>query len=153
MSGYSSVEDIVKIRTLLNLNKEWETLSVVKKELKILNILDELVYNSSNFPLPRAEEFSDYCNHVKTRLEKDGLLINKKVDSELENFIKRRTELGKRNQEYVEIVTVHFSDSTFLVELFAVEVDIGTSNKEIMTYFTVIRDSNNFRNEMNAVFT
>jgi hypothetical protein len=153
MPEYSPVEDIVKIRKLLNLNKEWETLAVTQKELKLLKILDDLVYNSLNFPLPRAEEFSDYCSNVKTRLEKDGLLINQNVDFELDSFIKRRTEIGKRSGDYIEIVTVHFSDSTFLIELFAVEVDIGISSKEIMTYFTVVRDSSKFRSEINSVFS
>lgn len=149
MSKRAEIEDIKKIRSLLNLNnKVWEGFSIIKKEKKLLELLESF-YRPPKNQIITQNEFNDHCNELEFFLEKTGLNLNEYIDSDLSEYIKKKDKLAKKTGEKIFFMTISFNDCNFIVEIFA----ISEAKTTCYPYFALFRDCPHFRREIVDYFT
>lgn len=137
---------VKEIRKILKFNSDWEKLSDTKKELKLYYILERIHLGNEKINLTKIELVPFY-DQVLAELEKNDVLINSDTDSRLQAYINKREYLSKREGEEIKIVTIHFSNCLFVLELFSLR-----EGKSFIPYFTLLRDCLKFRSEIVDLF-
>lgn len=137
---------VKEIRKILKFNSDWEKLSDTKKELKLYSILEKIHLGNEKIILTEIELVPFY-NQVLAELEKNDVLIDSEIDSRLQVYINKREYLSKREGEEIKIVTIHFSNCLFVLELFPLK-----EGEFFVPYFTLLRDCLKFRSEIVDLF-
>lgn len=135
----SDIIEIKKIRSLLALNTKWSKLSPSKKGLKLQEISDKFFLN---FPCIKKDEFPLVHNGIVEALEKEDLLLNKGINPEIDQYVKKRREFSKEEGEDLDLITIHFEDCDYIIEVFSVQ---DFEDGIICPYFTVNRVDSKFK--------
>ena len=155
MNRKIEIENIRKIRSLLNISKIWEGFSLVKKEQKLLDLLESF-YKPIKNQIINQKEFDEQCGELEFFLEKTGLNLNEYIDSDLSGYIKKKEELAKKTGEKVFFITISFNDCNFVVEVLAITdiwVNKSSGKTTCYPYFSLFRDCPRFRREIVGYFT